>query len=1242
MTQTHTDLLIRIGTYNPTQDNYPVEALLGDGSFFFGGQLRLDEESLLANLLAPEAYGRQLFEALFSGPIREAYDQVIGLARAQSEGNLRLRLWIDPGASELHAIRWERLHHPYSEQWLPLAGTDQTPFSRYLGLEMAQAQPLTAQPLNVLVAVANPVNLEAYGLAEIDVERELESLDQVMSDLPQLRETVQITVMPGRTPLSAKFRAKLHRRGYRVLSGPTSLEALLRELDGCHLLHFLGHGSFSRRTEKHGQGQAALILEHHQTTAAQVVKDDTLVKRLAALDPIPHLIFLSACDSGKWETASGDKHPQEHPFIGLGAKLVQAGVPAVVAMQDLVPVSAARRLSHEFYLDLGQHGLVDRALNHARQTLFDSYPQAWDVPVLFMRLETGQLLATNPIRTALKAIKEHHDEFFAPSPTGRYLDLPVEVIHLTEQQVNLSAGRLVPQATARLDLLAVTLKRFEQIGRMEGRHAPHLVVLVGGYGTNRTTQLKRLAWQTAQMSLTDPERQIMPVYLAMQHYSFPRSSANPIEGLILAQIQRFWPDLTAAGLRKLLEGHLTLRILVDGSEHLPERERYTAWEHFKALMKQYPEQEYLVATDPESLLSPRFDKSGLQLHIFQVQPLAERKVRRFLRNLSRTDVPERREVSQKLLAALDEVHLFDLTAEPWFLVRLFRQAEKGTYPTSRTEVLQQLVDDYIIKIPADRGMRAHTEETIYTLAWQMQSAGKMIWPINDAFATMQAIRGNRGYNLETFCDKLIESELLARVGEHGLRFTYAPIQAYCCAQAIRRMPVEVREQTLDDLTATLGRLTRLRRWEETLVFLSGLLVDEPKALEELLWLIVYGVNLLEGEQVFLAARCLMESMQFLGHKRLNPAIVELANQIINALVWRLKRRNEPQEENRIRAVQMLGQLGYIEYLYPAIEPHLVEVAYEKARCDARGRLDYYYSSMRFVAATALQDLIAYHRRRTRRKSRSRQQQAHLKTNRAEMQPLLDLFKQWNNEAIEPLVQLIGAAPEALESLAALVLGDLRAQFENLDDPELNALSEQITICLIDAFFSFRLSQPMLWAVTHALSMLNSIDVDRHVILPFIEQEARGELHFEGEEAERARIRWHKCMAYLIGSIRSQEPAAHQFLLERCLKQFPNDRLWISVIDALRRLADQRYKGLLEDIASGDFSQLAPDGDELEGKRAVYLQRRAIEALAGIGDGDTLEKLRQSSFNWSDDLRQVFYRTSEEIHWRLSQSPNQDS
>ncbi len=337
---------------------------------------------------------------------------------------------------------------------------------------------------------------------------------------------------------------------------------------------------------------------------------------------------------------------------------------------------------------------------------------------------------------------------------------------------------------------------------------------------------------------------------------------------------------------------------------------------------------------------------------------------------------------------------------------------------------------------------------------------------------------------------------------------------------------------------------------------------------------------------------------------------------------------------------MLGQLGYIEHLYPAIEPHLVEVAYEKARRDARGGMDYYYSSMRMVAATALQHLIAYHRPRTRRKSRSRRQKAQLKTSRTEVQPLLDLFEQWDKEAIEPLVQLIGTASEALESLAALVLGDLRAQFENLDDPELNALSEQITACLIEAFFSFSLSQPMLWAVTHALSMLNSIDVDRQVILPFIEQEARGELHFEGEEAERARIRWHKCMAYLIGSIRSQEPAAHQFLLERCLKQFPDHRLWISVIDALRRLADQHYKGLLEDIACGDFSQFASDGDELEGKRVEYLQRRAIEALAGIGDGDTLEKLRQSSFNWSDDLRQVFYRTSEEIHWRLSQSPGQ--
>ena len=47
-----------------------------------------------------------------------------------------------------------------------------------------------------------------------------------------------------------------------------------------------------------------------------------------------------------------------------------------------------------------------------------------------------------------------------------------------------------------------------------------------------------------------------------------------------------------------------------------------------------------------------------------------------------------------------------------------------------------------------QGRRTKTAESIYRLAWEMQLAGREVWPETDAFETLARVRGNRGYDLE--------------------------------------------------------------------------------------------------------------------------------------------------------------------------------------------------------------------------------------------------------------------------------------------------------------------------------------------------------------------------------------------------------------------------------------------------------------------------------------------------------------
>src|SRR3972149_5299016 len=106
MPDNYTDLRIRVRAWKEAGGFYPVEAELDDGSRFEGGELRLDQQALLASELDPKAYGQLLFNALFARDIRRAYDRAPPRADALTGGRLRVQLWVDDEAVELHAIPW--------------------------------------------------------------------------------------------------------------------------------------------------------------------------------------------------------------------------------------------------------------------------------------------------------------------------------------------------------------------------------------------------------------------------------------------------------------------------------------------------------------------------------------------------------------------------------------------------------------------------------------------------------------------------------------------------------------------------------------------------------------------------------------------------------------------------------------------------------------------------------------------------------------------------------------------------------------------------------------------------------------------------------------------------------------------------------------------------------------------------------------------------------------------------------
>ncbi len=338
----------------PIDQRCPVELTL-NGEQTFSGVASADLTTWVATG-DPTVDGEALFKVLL------ADDELLkawGEARGRSKQR-RVRLRIDP--PKLHALPWELLRDGNEL----IAADADTPFSRYLAIGKEWGQPVADRPIRVLAVISDPIDLGAtYHLPSADVELETRTLRGALLPYP----------------------ASVEGPGVRLtfLSPPITLarlEAALRVPNGYHVLHFVGHGGFNPK-----QQQAALYFENDDRTAGHVTDTD-FAGMLDRLQSPPQLVVLAACQSATQSL--------QEVFTGLGPRLVQIGLPAVVAMHADVTMLTARQFTATFYRRLLDHGKVDLALNEARSTLITNGRYDAAVPLLFMRLRDGRLWSEAP------------------------------------------------------------------------------------------------------------------------------------------------------------------------------------------------------------------------------------------------------------------------------------------------------------------------------------------------------------------------------------------------------------------------------------------------------------------------------------------------------------------------------------------------------------------------------------------------------------------------------------------------------------------------------------------------------------------------------------------------------------------------------------------------------------------------------------------------------------------------------
>jgi CHAT domain/SIR2-like domain len=295
---------------------------------------------------AAQDFGGRLFDTVFKGKINTLMHVSRTLVeREDPEKGLRILLRLGD-VPELAALPWEYLYNRALGGFFSYSSY--TPIVRYTELPKP-IQPLRIKPpLRVLVMISNPSDM-----APLAGDEELAKLYESFDEMRR-QGLVEIERLEKATVSALRLHLLQHHNAY-------------------HIFHFIGHGGYDPDSQDgfvfledeqgknfyiNGAGLAYHLQDHHSL----------------------RLALLNACD--------GARASLTDPLRGTAQSLLQARIPAVIAMQFPISDQTAIDFASEFYVAMANYWPVDAALAYARQAMNGS---EWGTPALYMQSDDGRL-----------------------------------------------------------------------------------------------------------------------------------------------------------------------------------------------------------------------------------------------------------------------------------------------------------------------------------------------------------------------------------------------------------------------------------------------------------------------------------------------------------------------------------------------------------------------------------------------------------------------------------------------------------------------------------------------------------------------------------------------------------------------------------------------------------------------------------------------------------------------------------
>jgi hypothetical protein len=1244
------DMLVRVqrkGMRGVEARTYTVEMTLsGNRRVQERPEFTLDDYQQLdsSDPRAIVAHGLGLFSRLFAGSLAITFRQVWAATNAR-ERRLRFRLALDPLAPALHAVPWELLHFDDSGGLTPprpIAADARIIFSRYIdSAQFEEAQPIAHRPVRMLIALSAPRDLNQWNLAAFDRVVDEADLRDRFGPIEESGQ-FQVDVLPVASATALHNALATGRIDASADPSPPTR--------GYDVFLYYGHALH------HPTAGSRLVLEHPDTHKVHLYDGAELIQRLQQLPRAfcPALVILVACNSA---TVSG-----EASLNSLAARLmIDCGVPAVLAMQRLVEITLARSFTFHLSERLLRDGLIDIAVNAERRRLFETASVSWTTPVLYMRNQSGRLFTPNAQLEYVESVLRNPAYVRWRGP--EFIDLGVLTV-APGQDWRLLRHRPedAPAATGVLEVFMRALAP-EDDGRNErrreerGRFTTNLTALIGPPHSGQTTILQRLCYDLA-IAVTRDIKRPPGLFISLAGYETQRG-AGRLERHIVEQVRQTMPALgdVLSGLFRpptSLERALQrprFVFLLDDLDAVPEKARHDLVGELADLARRMPEQFFVITASlgayPGQLLPTA--------QVLVIQPLTEQQIMHYLRGRDELRAPH-------IMRQIRDNRLLSLAGDPSLLALIYERVSADvSVRVTRNQLVQEYLDRALAGAAPRFALGDAARESLAALAWYGRWNHKEQLTLNEIFRILALVRRDRDYSLEELYALLIDARLLSGVGQGAARFVNPALYAYCAA--VRLVGLSDARKRIADIITLCGSPERLSWWEDVIYCLAGLLRD-PKPLFSYL-----SAAIRAGSAVhpLIAARCL-EALPVEQEEALPPA---LRAELLDACVLRLRADREPIAERREQIVNALGRLSYAQ-----VRHELRRLLVEKVRPTINGPR-YEYTNVRIAAARALRHIYTPSAVQLRRDplplapTPSVTPSANLVLSygsdaallvedhttetfgrppaeeevRTE-QMLVRLMRTWNRgaEGREEFLAILRNSPSAPErALAAFAIGDMpdTASRKLLDA---RALLRVIVPVNADASRPDADVEDTMWAAADALTLF-----DPDQVAPLLAGVIERNDNLPDSAIQQ--------LAYLAGRVRVATPVVQDWLIGLLINH-PSQTIKSKALQSLawmgrdvpqRRLTlpDGRpgptVKDIVQDIAAGRPVRALLEGAYTVKLRAAdtdnqpfYLRRKAIEALAWIGDRATLHDLGAQFVNWPIELREYWYSTVASIERRMAE------